>query len=44
MITLSSALVADEYDTAQQLFDGANGDESLLRAAGNIGRVALERH
>ena len=44
VIRLSSALVADEYETAQQLFDGAKGDESLLRASGIIGRVALERH
>jgi hypothetical protein len=44
VIKLSSALMADEYETAQQLFDPANGDESLLRAAGTIGRVALERH
>jgi hypothetical protein len=44
LIELSSALVSDEFETAGQLFETAKGDESLLRAAGTIGRVALERH
>jgi len=44
LIQLSSALVLDEFETSQQLFDTAKGDESLLRAAGTIARVALERH
>ena len=44
VIVLSAALVADQYETALQLFANANGDESLLRAAGTLGRVALERH
>jgi hypothetical protein len=44
VIELSSQLTTDEYETARQLFDTAKGDESVLRAAGTIGRVALERH
>jgi hypothetical protein len=44
LIQLSSALVSDEFETAGQLFDAANGDESILRAAGTVARVALERH
>lgn len=44
LIHLSSALVSDEFDTAHQLLGTAKGDESILRAAGTIGRVALERH
>jgi hypothetical protein len=44
LIHLSSALVTDEFDTAHQLSETAKGDESILRAAGMIGRVALERH
>ena len=41
---LSFALSADEFDTAQELLTAANDDESLLRAAGVVARVALERH
>lgn len=44
LIQLSSALVSDEFETARQLFDAANKDESILRAAGTVARVALERH
>jgi hypothetical protein len=44
LIQLSSALVLDEIETSRQLCDAANGDESILRAAGTITRVALERH
>jgi hypothetical protein len=44
LIQLSSALVSDEFETAHQLFEASKGDESILRAAGTIGRVALERH
>ena len=44
LIQLSSALVSDEFETARQLFDAANADESILRAAGTVARVALERH
>jgi hypothetical protein len=44
VIRIRSELVSDEFDTAQQLFDTAGGDESILRAAGTVGRVALERH
>lgn len=44
LIHLSSALVSDEFYTAHQLLETAKGDESILRAAGMIGRVALERH
>ncbi|SRR6266496_2185467 len=44
LIQLSSALVSDEFETAHQLFDVAKGDESILRAAGTVARVALERH
>jgi hypothetical protein len=43
-IRLSSALVSDEFETSRQLFDAAKGDESILRAAGTVARVALERH
>jgi len=43
-IQVSSSLVSDEFETARQLFDAANGDESILRAAGALARVALERH
>ena len=44
LIQLSSALVSDEFETSRQLLDAAKGDESILRAAGVIARVALERH
>ena len=41
---LSLALSADEFDTAQELLNVSRGDEGVLRAAGVIARVALERH
>lgn len=44
LLQLSSALVLDELETARQLFDSAKGDEPILRAAGTVARVALERH
>jgi len=44
LIQLSSVLVSDEFETALQLFDTSKGDESILRAAGTVARVALERH
>jgi exonuclease VII small subunit len=44
VLQLSSALVLDEFETARQLFETAKGDESMLRAAGAVARVALERH
>ena len=44
LIQLSASLVSDEFETSRQLFDAAKGDESILRAAGTVARVALERH
>jgi hypothetical protein len=41
---LSLAISADEFETAQHLYESANNDEALLRAAGVVTRVALERH
>lgn len=41
---LSFAISADELDRASELVDVSSGDEALLRAAGVVGRVALERH
>jgi hypothetical protein len=41
---LSSLISADEFDKADQLLSENRGDEVLLRAAGVIARVALERH
>lgn len=41
---LSFTLSADEFDTARELAEAGNSDESILRAAGVIARVALERH
>ena len=41
---LSFAAAADEFETAQRLFDQSDGDEALLRASGVIARIALERH
>jgi protein-tyrosine-phosphatase len=41
---LSLALAADELDTAHELLDAAKSNESLVRAAGVVARVALERH
>ncbi len=40
---LSFAVVSDEFDTANSLLK-ASTDEPILRAAGAIARVALERH
>ncbi len=41
---LSFVLAADEFDTAQRLYQVAHKDETFLRAAGVVARVALERH
>lgn len=41
---LSLTLSADEFDKAQGLYEVSKGDEPLLRAAGVVTRVALERH
>lgn len=41
---LSLVLSADEFDTAQHLFETARNDEAFLRASGVVARVALERH
>lgn len=41
---LSFAVVADEFDTAEQILSQSGGDEALIRAAGVVARVALERH
>jgi hypothetical protein len=41
---LSFALAADEFETARNLCDAAHNDEAVLRAAGVVARVALERH
>jgi hypothetical protein len=41
---LSLDLSASEMDTAQELLEASNSQESIVRAAGVIARVALERH
>jgi hypothetical protein len=41
---LSLAISSDEMSTAQDLLDASKSNESLLRAAGVVARVALERH
>lgn len=41
---LSSALSADEIETAQHLLDASKGDEAFVRASGVLARVGLERH
>lgn len=41
---LSFAISADEFERATELVDSSGGDEVLLRAAGVVARVALERH
>jgi hypothetical protein len=41
---LSFAIVADEFDTAEALLSQYGSSEALLRAAGVVARVALERH
>lgn len=41
---LSFAVVANEFDMAEALLDQHEGNEALLRAAGVVARVALERH
>ena len=41
---LSSAVSADELDRASELLGSSAGDEAILRAAGVVARVAIERH
>jgi hypothetical protein len=41
---LSCAISADEFESASELVNAANGNEALLRAGGVVARVALERH
>lgn len=41
---LSFAIAANEFDTAKELLDAARGDEAVVRAAGVVARIALERH
>lgn len=41
---LSFAVSADEFEKASELLQSSSGDEAIVRAAGVIGRVALERH
>jgi hypothetical protein len=41
---LSFAVSADEFERASELVNSSGGDEALLRAAGVVARVALERH
>ena len=41
---LSLELAASEFERAQQVLDQSQGDEVLMRVAGVIARIALERH
>jgi len=41
---LSSAVSADELGQASELLGSSAGDEAILRAAGVVARVAIERH
>ena len=41
---LSFAVSAEEFERALELLNAASGDEAIIRAAGVVGRVALERH
>jgi hypothetical protein len=41
---LSFAVAANEFVTAEELLDQHGGNEAVLRAAGVVARVALERH
>jgi hypothetical protein len=44
MTALSFTLSADEFDKATELLAQASGDDAIIRAAGVVARVALERH
>jgi hypothetical protein len=41
---LSFEVVASEMDAATDLLSNAKGDETFVRTAGMVARVALERH